>query len=74
VATTPLDAIGQALNITVSVGVTSEAGEDAASLETLLGRADQALYAAKAQGRNCVVGLDSALRGPAPLPQKALHL
>ncbi|MGZ8201649.1 MAG: diguanylate cyclase [Burkholderiales bacterium] len=74
VATTPLDAIGEALNITVSVGVTSEAGEDAASLETMLGRADEALYAAKAQGRNRVVALDSALRGPAPLPQKALHL
>jgi diguanylate cyclase (GGDEF)-like protein len=43
------------LRITVSIGVAGESGEHLATLETLLGRADEALYAAKAKGRNCVV-------------------
>jgi two-component system cell cycle response regulator len=42
------------LQVTISVGVamTRDAGETAASL---LSRADEALYAAKSRGRNCVV-------------------
>lgn len=42
----------QALHVTVSIGVCiAEPGE---STETLIGRADQNLYEAKAHGRNCV--------------------
>jgi PleD family two-component response regulator len=45
----------------VSIGVASEAGDTLPSLEAMLGRADEALYAAKNQGRNRVVSL--------PMPQ-----
>ncbi len=42
------------LEVTISIGLSSyERAED--TLETLLKRADEALYAAKQQGRNCVV-------------------
>ncbi|QHN04664.1 GGDEF domain-containing protein [Granulicella sp. WH15] len=42
-----------AVGVTVSVGVaTSRDGED--SIAEILGRADQAMYEAKSQGRNCV--------------------
>ena len=54
-AETPLRAGDQAIRITVSVGLAGDSGEALRSLEALLGRADEALYAAKAQGRNCVV-------------------
>ena len=43
------------VRVTVSIGVAGESGEHLATLEMLLGRADEALYAAKARGRNCVV-------------------
>jgi diguanylate cyclase (GGDEF)-like protein len=43
------------VRVTVSVGIAGESGEHLATLEMLLGRADEALYAAKARGRNCVV-------------------
>jgi diguanylate cyclase (GGDEF)-like protein len=43
------------VRVTVSVGLAGDAGEHLPTLETLLARADEALYAAKAQGRNCVV-------------------
>jgi diguanylate cyclase (GGDEF)-like protein len=48
------DSLGltQSLHVTVSIGVCiAEPGE---SMEALVGRADQSLYAAKARGRNCV--------------------
>jgi len=41
--------------ITISVGVANSRAEDEISLDDLLGRADSALYRAKANGRNCVV-------------------
>ena len=44
--------VPQSLHVTVSIGVgISEAGEGS---ESLIGRADQHLYQAKARGRNCV--------------------
>jgi len=44
---------GQVMNATVSIGVT-ESLADVAQLQTMLTRADRALYAAKATGRNRV--------------------
>ncbi|MGC2416075.1 MAG: PleD family two-component system response regulator [Stellaceae bacterium] len=52
---------GDRLLVTVSVGV-AMTGEGSDTLETLLKRADDALYAAKRAGRNCVITL------PAPSP------
>ena len=45
---------GVPLRVTVSLGVTNILPHD--TFESALKRADQALYQAKAQGRNCVVG------------------
>ncbi|MEL1262965.1 diguanylate cyclase [Pseudoxanthomonas putridarboris] len=53
----PLDD-GRVLDITVSVGLAVLAGENEARLETLLNRADNALYRAKAMGRNRVATAD----------------
>jgi diguanylate cyclase (GGDEF)-like protein len=39
--------------VTISVGVSALEGNE--SLEALTERADQAMYAAKVKGRNCVV-------------------
>lgn len=50
----PLDSQLPPLHCTVSVGVTVQAPAPAC-FDTLLGHADQALYLAKAQGRNRVV-------------------
>jgi two-component system cell cycle response regulator len=43
-----------ALDLTVSIGVALGAGAESAAPEILVGRADSALYAAKAEGRNQV--------------------
>jgi diguanylate cyclase (GGDEF)-like protein len=48
------------LSMTVSIGVTEISKDDSA--KTLLARADKALYQAKAQGRNRVIGLDAAIQ------------
>lgn len=45
--------------ISVSVGVASAAADEPVEIETLLGRADEALYVAKARGRNRVEVADS---------------
>lgn len=54
---TPLTTEAGLLRVTVSVGVASLRADDA-TLESLLRRADAALYAAKAAGRNRVVADD----------------
>ncbi len=53
VATSPLAYGGRCIEITVSMGVSLICGSDADAQAVLI-RADQALYAAKASGRNCV--------------------
>ena len=55
VADASLHAANDKVRVTVSIGVAGESGEHLATLEMLLGHADEALYAAKARGRNCVV-------------------
>ena len=55
--------IGQAGVVTVSIGSTASAPDD--SVESLLDRADQAMYQAKNAGRDRTAGLD-ALSGVAP--------
>lgn len=42
------------LNVTVSIGITASTDEDV-SADTVVKRSDEALYAAKENGRNCVV-------------------
>lgn len=53
IADTPIQTSGQQLQITVSIGV-SKRDENTPTLETLLARADQAMYIAKHKGRNQV--------------------
>ncbi len=53
VATTPLIQDGQPVPVTVSIGITTMLPSDA-SADMTLGRADEALYRAKAGGRNRV--------------------
>lgn len=52
VAAAPVMAGGQAIPVSASIGLACHA--DAESIESLIGRADKALYAAKQGGRNCV--------------------
>jgi diguanylate cyclase (GGDEF)-like protein len=61
VASKPFDANRHLVRVTVSVGVSSESSDTLPSLESMLGRADEALYAAKHQGRNRVVVLPPQL-------------
>ncbi|MFC5864551.1 diguanylate cyclase [Acidicapsa dinghuensis] len=49
-----ISADGNEISLTLSIGVTSHTEEDAEAVEELLKRADEALYRAKAAGRNCV--------------------
>jgi len=58
---------GATLSMTVSIGYATVSGYDADVFDTL-NRADQALYQAKGQGRNRVVGVMSAGPAPAPAP------
>ncbi len=55
IADSPVVHAGRSLHLTASFGVaSSEPGAECFDLDTLLSRADQALYAAKDAGRNCV--------------------
>jgi len=49
---------GRPISVTCSVGITVFDGTDAADPYDLIRRADDALYAAKHRGRNCVVSYD----------------
>lgn len=67
------------ISLTASFGIAAMP-EDAADTERLLRRADQALYAAKQAGRNCVVRAGAGPAAPsetalpeAPLPEAALR-
>ena len=58
---------GRTMNATVSIGV-AESLADVANIPTLLARADRALYAAKAAGRNRVCTESEARTAPAAPP------
>lgn len=48
------DCPANAIDLSISLGTTCSAGQDAATVEKLLKQADEALYQSKAQGRNRV--------------------
>jgi diguanylate cyclase (GGDEF)-like protein len=56
---------GESVRPTVSIGVATSGAAD--TVDTVLERADHALYAAKAAGRNCVRATTSLSRGAAAL-------
>ncbi len=58
IASTPVRRLGSPLNITCSFGIAEYQSETA---EKILENADAALYAAKRQGKNCVVIYDQSL-------------
>jgi len=43
--------------VTLSIGLTKQAAGD--TVESMINRADQAVYAAKGHGRNCLMVIDS---------------
>jgi two-component system cell cycle response regulator len=49
----PMNASDREINVTVSIGVAAK-NENSVNLETLIARADQAMYIAKHKGRNLV--------------------
>ena len=53
-ASHPIDLGGKPVSMTISVGIASPADKEE-TLDTLLERADLALYRAKEAGRNCVM-------------------
>jgi len=53
IAERPIPWAGEALTVTASFGLTQALPGEIA-IETLVGRADKALYRAKEEGRNCV--------------------
>jgi diguanylate cyclase (GGDEF)-like protein len=61
VSDTPFATEGKSLDVTISLGVTSEIIARDTKPEDLIGRADDALYRAKESGRNRVVCFDPAL-------------
>jgi diguanylate cyclase (GGDEF)-like protein len=61
---------GRSMNATVSIGI-AESLADVANVANLLARADRALYAAKASGRNRVCTEREARTAPAEAPPLA---
>jgi two-component system, cell cycle response regulator len=61
VSARPFSANGQLVRVTVSIGLACEGGDTLPSLEAMLGRADEALYRAKNDGRNQVIALPMPL-------------
>ena len=59
-AQSPFEIGAKRILLTVSMGIASLLG-DRDTVETLMHRADQALYAAKESGRNCIVVWDESL-------------
>jgi diguanylate cyclase (GGDEF)-like protein len=51
IASTPIQVFGKEVSVTVSIGLATQ-DENTNDLETLIARADQALYIAKHKGRN----------------------
>ncbi|MCC7144977.1 MAG: GGDEF domain-containing protein [Phycisphaeraceae bacterium] len=62
---------GQTLQVTVSAGVATAEAEGFTNPEQFIKAADQAVYAAKAAGRNCVRIFAPKPRQPAPSPTAA---
>jgi len=58
VAAQPIETDKGQIDVTVSLGVTVISNQDT-DLSGLLNRADQAMYAAKSVGRNCVVVVEA---------------
>jgi diguanylate cyclase (GGDEF)-like protein len=56
----PIPCDGEVLSVGVSIGFVAS-DEAAATRDDLMRRADRALYAAKAQGRNCAVAFDTEM-------------
>jgi diguanylate cyclase (GGDEF)-like protein len=66
IAERPVAWAGEAVTVTASFGL-SQANPGEISLQTLVGRADRALYAAKEDGRNCVrLAAENSPSSPAP--------
>jgi diguanylate cyclase (GGDEF)-like protein len=53
IAASPVNIHSQLINMTISIGVTGLREED--DFRSLVRRADEALYAAKGSGRNCII-------------------
>ncbi len=60
------------IKLTLSIGFATSKDTDAVNPKELVRRADMALYAAKAQGRNCVVGYDVKSEKDRRLEQSAV--
>lgn len=66
-AEAPVTVNEQRIPLTVSVGLAERKAEEA--LDTLLRRADEAVYEAKRAGRNCVVLASEDVRGRSDMPR-----